>query len=515
MSNGRPDIPSGNKRRWGFRLAAVLIPVVLVLGAEGGLRLTWTEEAPAPSTPGGWGKGALVVTPHTRQQLLEQVRDAAGKVTAVRTSRRMVNDHFMHDLSWSTRPAPGTFRVFCFGGSATHGVPFEKKKGVPFPDRLQAHLRAAGKNAEVFNLGGASFGSDQVLELVKEVLEYGPSALVVYSANNEFFNYHLELVALNRSWVPRRLEKIKLLAVARKLLGRSDETAAAPQKDEPRDDRPGPEPRKDEPRKDEPRRDEPRKNEPRKDEPRKDEPRRDEPRKDEPGGSEQDAHVRRQEKLVADIMTDTLARAKDPVRKNGERFERADAHHLSVVRRYEANLAAMVDMAAKKNVTLVIVKVPANLMARPTLSLHHPDLGSAAAFDEAMVRGQKADRARQPRVAIKAFGLALETDPWFALAHYQRGRARLNSKDAARAVVDLRNALELDMNPGRPVAAMDRVVGRVTGKGKALMVDLEPAFGTTADPSRCRDYFHDTCHLTARGYDVLGQEVARVLVKEE
>ena len=478
------------KRRWGFRLAALLIPLVLVLGAEGVLRLTWTEKGRPPSRPSGWGKGALVVTPHTRQELLEQVRDEAGKVTAIRTSRRMVRDHFMHDLSWTPRPAPGAFRVFCFGGSATHGVPFEKKKGVPFPDRLSAYLGAAGVKAEVINLGGASFGSDQVLELVQEVLQYGPSALVIYSANNEFFNYHLELVALNRAWVPRRLEKIKLLALLRKALGTSDPVVGG-----------------DEPGKDEPPKDEPRKNEPRKNEPRKDEP----PPEGEPG---QEAHVRQQEKLVAEIMADTLARAEAPVRKTGARFQRADAHHLGVVRRYEANLSAMARMAAKKKVKLVIVKVPANLMARPTLSLHRPGVGSTSSFDQAMAGGQKADRARRPDQAIEAFGQALEQDPWYALAHYQRGRARLNNKDATRAVVDLQNALELDMNPGRPVMAMDQVVRRVTAKGAALMVDLEPAFGTTANPSRSRDYFHDTCHLTARGYDVLGREVARVLVKK-
>ena len=502
---------SSRKRRLGFKLAALLIPVALVLGAEMVLRLTWTEEAPAPSTPGGWGKGALVVTPHTRQQLLEQVRDAAGKVTAVRTSRRMVRDHFMHDLSWTPRPAPGAFRVFCFGGSATHGVPFEKRRGVPFPDRLQAHLRAVGVEAEVINLGGASFGSDQVLELITETVKYGPSALVVYSANNEFFNYHLELVALNRAWVPRRLEKFKLLALLRKALGRPDAVEATAR-----------EPRKDEPRKDQPRKDEPRKDEP---QPRKDEPRSTPPphpkasgggedRRAEPppsGEPGQDAHVARQEKLVADIMRDTLARAEAPVGKSGERYQRADAHHQSVVRRYEANLTAMARMAAQNRVKLVIVKVPANLMARPTLSLHRPDLGGTSAFDAALARGKQADRARRPDQAVEAFTAALKMDPWYALAHHQRGRARLNKRDAARAVTDLQNALELDMNPGRPLRAMDEVVRRVTARAGATMVDLEPAFGTGKDPSRCRDYFHDTCHLTARGYDVLGREVARVL----
>ncbi len=442
MKNGRTDKGTGKKSRLAFKLAAVLIPVVLVFAAEGVARLAWTEDAPAPSTPGGWGKGALVVTPRTRQQLLEPVRDAAGKVTAVRTGRRMVRDHFMHDLSWTPQPAPGTFRVFCFGGSATHGVPFERKKGVPFPDRLQHYLRAAGLQAEVINLGGASFGSDQVLELVKAALEYRPSALVVYSANNEFFNYHLELVELNRAWVPRKLEKIKLLALARRALGRSD--AAAPK----------PEPR------------------------RKDPPPKDAPRG---GPPEQDAHVQRQEKLVADIMADTLARAEASVKKTGERYQRADAHHEAVVQRYEANLSAMAKMAAASKVKLIIAKVPANLMAKPTLSLPRP-------------------------------GRAAAGDPWYAETHYKRGVERLGRRDS-RAVTDLRNALELDMNPGRPVLAMDRVVMRVTARTEALMVDLEPAFGTGKDPTRCRDYFHDTCHLTAKGYDVLAREVAKVLVK--
>ena len=461
---------NASRRRRLFRLAALALVPALLVALELGLRVSGALMPAPPQLPGGWARGHLKVSSSVRQQLLE--RQGSGDAARVRTSRRMVRDHFMHDVAFAPRPGPGTLRVFCFGGSATLGVPVENRPGQPFPDRLQHHLAQAGVQAEVYNLGGASFGSDQVVTLVKEVVKYGPTALVVYSANNEFFNYHLELVQHNRAWVAAPLRRLKVLELGHRAL-RWSGISAAP--DAPADDPRDPQ-----------------------------------------------ASVRRQEALVAGVMGDTLQRmapGSATARLPGGRLERADVHHAAVVKRYAANLEAMARLAgaAPNKVSLLLVEVPRNLRNKPVLSLSDPNLGAVAAMRlaRALDRGKQAAGAGQHQQAAAAYGEALELDPGYAAAHFGRGQAWLRLGRRAAAVKDLEHAVELDMNPGRPVQAQSRAVRQVAARhAHVTHVDLEPALKVHQDPGRGRQIFHDICHLTPRGYDLVAQQVAAALLKQ-
>ena len=88
------------------------------------------------------------------------------------------------------KKAPNTKRVFAFGGSAVHGYGFTRVGS--WPDKLEERLALAwpGERVEVINAGAIAWSSQQLLSLVKDVLEhYEPDALVVVSGNNELLEW--------------------------------------------------------------------------------------------------------------------------------------------------------------------------------------------------------------------------------------------------------------------------------------------------------------------------------------
>ena len=106
---------------------------------------------------------------------------------------------FMHPFSFASNT--NKKRIFCLGGSATLGVPFEQNQNQTFPGQLSEILHTSGEEVEVINLGGASFGSDHVLALGIEALKYNPDFLLVYSGNNEFFTHMINLEKSNQDWI--------------------------------------------------------------------------------------------------------------------------------------------------------------------------------------------------------------------------------------------------------------------------------------------------------------------------
>ncbi|GAB4328104.1 MAG: hypothetical protein Kow0037_02190 [Calditrichia bacterium] len=82
---------------------------------------------------------------------------------------------------------PNSLRIVCVGGSTTAGFPFEINATFPF--QLQYRLRDALWNnyVEVVNLGISAVNSYTVLDLMPEILELEPDAIIVYMGHNEFY----------------------------------------------------------------------------------------------------------------------------------------------------------------------------------------------------------------------------------------------------------------------------------------------------------------------------------------
>jgi tetratricopeptide (TPR) repeat protein len=77
-------------------------------------------------------------------------------------------------------------RIFALGGSTTQGEPY----GPPtaFPEWLRINLQQIDPEHtyEVVNCGGLSYASYRVLPILREVLEYDPDFILIYTGQNEF-----------------------------------------------------------------------------------------------------------------------------------------------------------------------------------------------------------------------------------------------------------------------------------------------------------------------------------------
>jgi tetratricopeptide (TPR) repeat protein len=447
------------RRQLLFRLAAVAFVPLLLLLAELGLR---ASEPPQPrlELPQGWGEQTRVVSPGGRERPLEAYTTPEGEAR-VRTSQAMLDGRFMHPLDYSVQRPEEVFRVFCFGGSATLGVPVEATPEQTFPGQLQAQLEAAGVRAEVINLGGASFGSDRVVELMALAVTHQPSALVVYSANNEFFEYALALHQRNLQQAEAVLERRSGLRLVRWLWGITDHARGGARS------LPAPE----------------------------------------------DLEQRQQALVRTAVELELTRDASAAPVQDGDHYHRRDTPYRDVVSRYTANLARMVALADGV-APLVLVVVPANLAQAPFQAVHRRDMSQreidAWERDVALAEARLGQGDRQGAVAL--LDQAIERDPTHATAHFLRGQARLAEGDQRLAARDLQAALELDIAPGRPVAAQAEAVRALADPPRVLVVDPSPSFDAYGIATGGSGYFHDACHLTPQGYAVLARHISRALL---
>jgi len=81
---------------------------------------------------------------------------------------------------------PGTYRVFCLGGSTTYGRPYDDRTS--FVGFLRAFLPEMdpSRQWEVVNAGGISYASYRIEVLARELAQYQPDLFVLYTGHNEF-----------------------------------------------------------------------------------------------------------------------------------------------------------------------------------------------------------------------------------------------------------------------------------------------------------------------------------------
>ena len=88
--------------------------------------------------------------------------------------------------SFSRQKPPGTYRIFCVGGSTTFGRPYDD--ATSYCGWLREFLNTAdpSRSWEVINAGGISYASYRVALLMEELAQYEPDLVIIYSGHNEF-----------------------------------------------------------------------------------------------------------------------------------------------------------------------------------------------------------------------------------------------------------------------------------------------------------------------------------------
>lgn len=168
----RPRTPAAGRRRV-FTIIMLATPLVLLTALEVTLRLA------------GYGPDLSLFTTETIGGRTYTVMNQAVKGRYF--ARVPFNPSTSPDFFRTPKP-PGTFRIFCLGGSTTVGYPYWYNGA--FSTFLRDRLRALfpDRSIEVINIGMTATNSHTVNDMAAEVLaEAEPDLLVVYDGHNEFY----------------------------------------------------------------------------------------------------------------------------------------------------------------------------------------------------------------------------------------------------------------------------------------------------------------------------------------
>jgi hypothetical protein len=183
---------------WRRKLVFSLLPLLsLLIAGELGARFRelWYPPLPVDS---GWG-----FTPDSR--VFIQRRDG-GFTTH---PRKLVS---FHKQSFAMPKPDGTVRVAMIGGSNVASLDL-----VAFGARLNPLL--GGREAELLNLGGLAYGSERLVQVAREALDYDLDLLLIYSGHNEFEELRTKRqVRLSRLPLEKLLSHSALFRLPRDLL---------------------------------------------------------------------------------------------------------------------------------------------------------------------------------------------------------------------------------------------------------------------------------------------------------
>ncbi|MXY08196.1 MAG: hypothetical protein F4Y61_06065 [Rhodothermaceae bacterium] len=165
-----------------FKIAAIALPLVLLVAAEGIVRIFEHERFLIP-VPG------------------ESKYQTVNPVYAGRYFRGFIPQPAYNPF---LRQKPDeVFRVIALGGSSTAGYPYSFNSG--FPERVAAGLRAIypTRQVEVINLGMTALSSHVIRDFVPHVLRMQPDAVLIYAGHNEYYGAY-GAGGINRSRVLTR-----------------------------------------------------------------------------------------------------------------------------------------------------------------------------------------------------------------------------------------------------------------------------------------------------------------------
>src|ERR1700744_671965 len=158
-------------RRWLFRAIAIALPFLFLLILEGALRLFHYGYDTSLFIEDPGNKDYLVFNPDaSRRYFTDQLNATTGN----REPFRKVKE-------------AGTLRIFVLGESTTIGYPYFHNGS--FHRWLQYRLMRTfpGRSFEIINLSVTAVNSYTVLGFAKEVVDYQPDAVLIYSGHNEYY----------------------------------------------------------------------------------------------------------------------------------------------------------------------------------------------------------------------------------------------------------------------------------------------------------------------------------------
>ena len=167
---GPKDMSISNGKRIVFSVVLIAIPILIIVMLEFGLRIF------------NYGNDiSLVVKSENYPGYMEVNRDIN-----LRYFTKFNNTSPTDDIFLAEKP-DSCYRIFVFGGSTTRGFPYQA--GTAFPRILYYRLQDAfpHKRIEVINLSASAINSFSYIDMIDEVLDSKPDAILVYGGHNEYY----------------------------------------------------------------------------------------------------------------------------------------------------------------------------------------------------------------------------------------------------------------------------------------------------------------------------------------
>lgn len=383
----------------------------------------------------------------------EQVRvyEKDAQHGVYRTARRATRHSFNPQEFLADKPENG-FRIFVLGGSSAYGFPWGA--GAAFPRALGDALQASRpeRRVEAVNAAAMSYGSHRLRILTRELLEYEPDLLIVYSGHNEFVERRFYRELLERPEELDRLRKLLYRWRLFSLLTRAGERLGRDRGDAGESAEGG-------------------------------------------GGSAGGL-------LGLDVSREYSVNV-------GDR-EVAEVRAL-----FEENLRAILEMADRAGVPVLLCTVPSNVRNwLPNQSL----FDAAVTFEqqqevltllaEAGTALEQGDAAAAAERLERASGLA----PNHAESWYRLGQAyeALGRRDDARA--SYVRARDTDAQPGRAVSALNETLRALAAERGTWFLDVERVFEETSPDGLIGfNLIEDYVHPKPEGHRLIALELWKIL----
>jgi tetratricopeptide (TPR) repeat protein len=436
------------KPRTKFSHAAIIILVSLSLFfgmLEGGLALLGVKPISQTDDPFvGFASNVPLFVPAKGSEGRRIMHTAPNKTT------KFNNQEFVLEKT------PGTYRIFCLGGSTTYGRPYDD--ATSFSGWLRELLPEVdrNKNWEVINAGGISYASYRVAHLMEELVDYQPDLFVIYTGHNEFLEERTYRTL--RSMPQLVMSAVSLLAHSRTWAMMASILPHAESN-----------------------------------------------RKKETEG---------RDILAADVKT-KLDQSIGP-----ESYRRDDELRGRILEHYRLSLERMVALARKVDAKVIFVTPASNLKdCLPFKSEHTDGLDPATKklSENMLAQARTAIRQRAWNKALPLLSQAVSVDPRHAELQYQRGKVLFTLNRINEAEAALRLARDEDVCPLRALTPMHRIVSDVSKNHGVDLVDyvalleqrMQREYG---HPIVGKEYFLDHVHPTIAGHKVLAVALTQTMV---
>ena len=362
-------------------------------------------------------------------------------------------DFFRRDW-FAAEKGENEFRIFCLGGSTVQGRPFAIETS--FSTFLEISLEAAEPNREwqVVNCGGISYASYRLVPVLREVLQYEPDLIIIYTGHNEFLEdrtySHIKTRAAAIALVQDQASRLRTFNLLRAAYRRID------------------------------------------------------------GSGD-----RAQESAQPVLSTEVDVRLNHP--GGLAKYHRDEKWRRDVIAHFGHGLRSMAQMAQERGVPLLLVDPACNVRDCPPFkSEHNGDLTPAELekWNALYAQARKTYSDNMLR-SVELLRETLQIDDQHAGIHYQLGKCYDALAMTTEAFDSYNRAKELDVCPLRILDPMNEAIRDVARDWEIPLVDIR---GLILKKSRNgipgADWFLDHVHPSVRGHQLIANALAEEMAEQ-